>query len=627
MPQIVTITLKKVKLTKQVAKRGCKSANFIGAVDGRAFPPKYYESLRGKRMGFDIWKLTHALNWTCEVDVTDGGKNRITVTFSVHNSEGPVVDYGTITKTLKWPFTKEEEKKRIDRANGFTLEWSVAVRGEGNIIPTAPTNVTIPRQHRANPGRATITAPPRLERLEICPVQPVPPYNRDEYPQRPPFPIGIQAEENDPAKEPPTITHTSPMNIIHNPAVIPILRPALPARAHGGGDRTIPVPESELLNADNAAVFEYTWYKPASLAFTANDPRLEWSITPPENADFFPRNAKYGTSVKVHGKRQGEVTLHVCYKPPGRPEVRDFAVVRAMVYPIRKVKCRINRLWANNPTGGAAIRPRANAASLFRILNTTNRLLRQIGVELVLDDNPTKTLATVRVKKPGNVVVPGMFELQVAAGLTRNVGGTPPDADLCPERQAAALNCRPNVLNINVIRSFDGGGTRGLCVFGPAHPGGVTFQDIGKPSTSWKRHSGVDYVPPPNRPLPPGPKRINLLSADDIFTRIETLTQTANPAYSVTPASAPNFAILLASTSNPGTDAGRLEYAQVLTHEIGHLFNLKHREKNPASATDGDGLDWPRENVMYWADDERSLNLDIIQAKCARASSMLTTAE
>ena len=61
---------------------------------------------------------------------------------------------------------------------------------------------------------------------------------------------------------------------------------------------------------------------------------------------------------------------------------------------------------------------------------------------------------------------------------------------------------------------------------------------------------------------------------------------------------------------DPGGPAGRIYWAKVLVHEVGHVMGLRHRERTDV----GDGIEEPRtQNIMYTTTPDGATDLDLLQ--------------
>ncbi|MEJ7712147.1 MAG: hypothetical protein WKF84_20375 [Pyrinomonadaceae bacterium] len=375
---------------------------------------------------------------------------------------------------------------------------------------------------------------------------------------------------------------TSPINVIPNPSVIPILTVAT-------------------ATALTAARIEYTYYRPNTLAFVDNDARLEWSIVSVAGggaASFL--GPAQGLKVMVYGTAPGEVRLEMRFRGA------LFATYRALVMTVKQIPCRFNIL--NGPN--AASQPRSTPANVQDHLAITNRYLRQMGLELVLDINATvKDSATT-------TAVPGIFRIRVNKGTTFRV-----DSDVADVR-ATRLNFRPNVMNFAYIKSERRANVGGAATdfpasnIAPAAPGArPTITDSGTPSTSWLSPTGV---------LP------DAAAGAVTMTLISAIQRAAHPQL---------FAMFVADFADPTVIAGQQRYAKAIAHEFGHILNLGHRVEstNPANVTAAnpsgfaangifqDGLTYPpSENIMHFQGVQpSSQDFDIIQTRAAHQSPLV----
>jgi len=414
--------------------------------------------------------------------------------------------------------------------------------------------------------RGATAAPPSPEtpvryRLEICPVYTTP--SDDDLPPRPTWPAGIRGHNVTIGAV--FLNEGSSPNELLNPAVIPVL-------ASG---------ESP---ADRAARFSVTYYYPDTLRLRDNDPRLVWSSSvsqgSPQVRFVAPSGgtAALGLTALIHGTgtQEGEVKLDL------RFEGSLLASCRALVRRMRRIPVRVNIL---NATRGRS--PRTSPRQVLNHLAVANVIFRQIGLELVRDTNATRTDGATATQDRGRTI-DGVFRIRVSPGLTRNVDWSANSGYI----QSSAMNHRPNVVNINYIRSareITHRGARhrpiGICTDHPANRAGNSITDSGTPSTSWVSPSGV---------LPDaaaGTVRMNLAPA----------RQRPTPANVV--------AIWIRDFIDPD-DADA--WGRVISHEVGHALGLRHRGN---AGTGRDGVGHPdEENRMYAFEDTFGLDFDLIQA-------------
>jgi hypothetical protein len=287
----------------------------------------------------------------------------------------------------------------------------------------------------------TVSGTERVLRGELHPVTPTPTAG---LPPRPVMPAGTPPAAQFGAAI--AVTAASPINVMPNPAVIPILTAAT-------------------ATADSAARIRFSYIQPGTWAFAPHDPRLTWTVHTVAGApavSFLGPAA--GPEVLVYGTAPGEVRLEVRL---GDALVSTF---RALVDNVRQVPCRFNIL--RGTTAGA--RPRSTAADVQAHIHIANCCLRQLGIALAMDTNATVHHGAVAT------AIPGIFSINVANGVTRNTSGN----------TAVTRNRRAGVLNFAYIRS-DSGGNLGVGMFFPASGAGATISDNGTPSTSWISPSGV----------------------------------------------------------------------------------------------------------------------------------------
>lgn len=301
-------------------------------------------------------------------------------------------------------------------------------------------------------------------RVEVCPFRPC---LDDEAmaARKRPVPVGSPWRIAAPDGK---IAPDAPINVIANPAVIPII-PAV------------------RVDRNTAARIEVTYYHPASLAFTEDDRRLEWTATSANGGAvrFFDgaplREKGFGRSVMVYGVTEGEVTLEVRYVARGSS--RLVAKYRALVKPIGRVRYRANILFVRGDLlgNGTTVRaPATTAAHVGDHVAVANRLLRQAGIELVPDADATVTGGATPTTHRG------VFEVDVSdrPGLTRNL-----PLESC---ESSRLNARAGVVSIVYVHLPTKGETLGVATDFPASGhGSATITDAGSPSHSWRAPTGV----------------------------------------------------------------------------------------------------------------------------------------
>ncbi len=546
--------------------------SFIVSVDGARVgnPDTEHDAITGH------WINLPQPLWSREVDVTN--KPEIIIRFKGVERDvlwdddlGPEMVY-----RLKRPW-QEGPRQPYETAD-YILEWGVELLVAGSYNPHPPDTVFACRSNAGATVCNTVSGTELTARMEIHPVipmpsdAPVPVGGAVIFPPRPPFPAGTGPDTRNPNNGGlAAIVPGDPINIIYNPSVIPILSAPPPAAAPAAGAPPV-------ADATNAARIEYTWYRPASLAFTDNDPRLEWSVVSlAGGASVGFVGPAQGTKVLVYGKVAGEVRLEVRFRGA------LFAVYRALVRPMKRVTCRFNIL--NGPN--AASTPAATPADVLNHLAIANRFLRQIAFELVLDTNVTTTNNAKIV--PGT---PGIFRINVVVARTRNI----PHAFNAPSTQ---LNYRQNVVNFAYVRSCANHTIMGAATDYPANTAGATITDSGNPSPSWNT-PGSGVLPD----SAPGTLTMRLLAATAAV------------------AGKPNLVGMFISGDLGNAATNAMGYAHVIAHEFGHILNLMHRVDSAVGATYDDGLNHPPlENLMHFTTVPATRqDMDIIQARAAHST-------
>jgi hypothetical protein len=548
-------------------------------------------------------------------------------------------DLGTIQHTLRFPY---RQQSFMHGTGYYLLEWEVQLVVGGVFGRHPPDAVFATRQHTGSLTCTTVSGNSFPARMEMHPVRPVPiPPPAAVLPARPAFPGGAPPPELNEGNT--LVAVNSPVNIIPNPAVIPVLGP--PTAAPVGPHTDDVLDSANWANARNCARIEYTWYRPNTLSLTDNDARLEWRavpLPPPAGgpaagaAMFFDpatgisRATGRGRRVLVHGTAEGDVQLEV------RFQGALFATYRAIVRQVRRIPCRITILNGNTPNST----PRATPDDARNHLAVANRFLWQMALELTLDTDPARTHGATPT------TIPGIFRIRVSPGATRNVANT---------RAATIRNHRAGVMNFVYIHS-DAGGNLGAATDYPASTaaagvgaapvtaGRPVVNDAGTPSGSWARRTGVgigaDATADPvnttllaanQRPWPgPGPR-----------TLIAAMYLTDGNGGALVP------------VGNHATPARQREYANTMAHEFGHILNLGHRVEgvppppgSPAGTLSRDmtaadpvanlvegGIFWdgllhpPHQNVMQWWDPSAiAQDFDIVQARAAHLSPLVTGA-
>jgi hypothetical protein len=434
-PQDIQILFKEVLVKDDSDPFGSGEFRFIAEVDHKPVgdPDHEFDAIEGKTI------LLPPADWTSQkVDVR--GKSDVKISF-----KGIDVDVfwddelGSVTHTLRPPW-KQGIQRRATKYFILTYEVVLGVRGAFTHHP--PDAVFSARQAGGLVDAMTVSGHQRILRAEIHPVVPLPTAG---LPPRPVMPVGTPAAIT--YTTPTNITAASPINVIPNPAVIPILTAAS-------------------ASASTAAQIQLSYVQPGNWTFAGAD-TVEWKATTISGSPgiTFVGPAE-GRQVLVYGTGVGEVLLEA--------RLRDAVVAtyRALVDKVRQIPCRFNIL--NGATANA--RPRSTPADVQTHVAIANRFLRQIGLELVFDTNITTTNHAVAS------AIPGIFTISVANGVTRNTNGN----------TAVRLNHRAaaRILNFAYVRS-DASTNLGVAMFNPASNAGATITDRGTPSTSWISPTGV----------------------------------------------------------------------------------------------------------------------------------------
>jgi hypothetical protein len=546
-----------------------------------------------------------AANWTCTVNVRD--RRDIVVQFQAFDRDVAFDDnLRTVRHVLRSPYRQFQYRHRHE-TRYYVLDWDVELSVLGRFGRHAPNTVFATRSHAGSVTATTVSGGATVARMEISPVRPTPP---DAALPRRPTVVGAAAavppERNGAftdvtAGVPPVIL--IPDNIIPNPAVIPILSPPASASAP-----PLPAGSPPRADSDNAARIEFSYYRPNTLAFTDDDPRLEWgsrSLAGGAAVSFL--EPARGRKVMVYGTTAGEVLLEM------RFQGALFASYRALVLPIKQIRYRANIL--NGPN--VASQPRTSPQDVQNHIEVANRFLRQIGLQLVPDRDTTRRHGARSVAG-----FPGIFRIRVTANRTRNLG------TFAAYRRATRLNARPNVappngpiLNIAYVHSARtaSGPIRGAATDFPASGAGGSIFDtttgaapggaVPAPTTSWYRAPGHGSgVPPDTAPDPAG-------------TQMTLLPAHVRPG---APAVSNLFAFLMSdTTADPTTAAGMMLFGKTIAHELGHVLNLRHR--HAVAAGGPDGLGHPaRENVMAQSQAATvGQDFDIIQARAVQRSRLV----
>lgn len=349
-------------------------------------------------------------------------------------------DLGSLKHELKPPW-RQGRWTMLTRF--YVIEYEVVLGVAGKFTKQPAETVFSARQAGGKVTAMTVSAVERVLRGELHPVTPTPTTG---LPARPVMPAGTPAGTQYGVAL--ALTSNSPINVMPNPPVIPILTAAT-------------------ATVSTAARIRFSFVQPNTWNFTDNDPRLTWKVVPVAGSPAVSFVGKpEGREVLVYGTAPGEVCLEV--------RLKDALVstFRALVDSVRKVPCRFNIVRGR----AAAARPRSTPLDVIQHVEIANRILRQLGIELAMDTN-----ITVRDHAVWVVGAPGIFRIDnVANGLTRNTSGN----------TVVTLNRRTGVLNFAYIVS-DAGGNLGVGMFFPASGAGANISDSGTPSTSWIVPSGV----------------------------------------------------------------------------------------------------------------------------------------
>ncbi len=579
---------------------------FIASVDGQ--PVGDRNRIFGAGKG-DTITLPQPL-WSKELNVT--GRTQFRLLFRGIDQDGFLNgdddDVGTVDRLVKVPF--HQEINAFGQTAFFRLIYDIEVPVEGQFGRHPPNDIVAARVIPGGLDVTTVATTKFLVRAEAHSVVPVPPAPGS--PVRPPVPAGVTEDKtNEVAK---TITPASPINLLPNPAVIPILTPA---------QQALPVAQQK----DLCARIELTYFRPNTMSFTANDPRLKWTARPLAggSVNFLdappgtPAGTAVGAKIFVVGVAAGEVLLEC------RLAREILAVYRALVRPLRQIPCRCNIIDGINPAaGGPLIRPLSSPADIASHLQVANIFLRQMALELVLDTNVT--IANKHGLTVTATPTAGIFRVRAPIGRTRNA--STPSTDLVTQ-----VNFRANVFNFAYIIS-DPAGNLGAgnhfpnSTTAPPAPNAraVVTENAKTPTSSWIKPCGV---------TPDGAAGNTTL----VLIR-RRLPQAGLFSMYVTDGNAAG------TPPVAGSNASALTYGGTIAHEFGHCLNLGHRVEgtnntSPTPGVDGpagtpaaqlnaggiffDGvLHPPHENVMHWiAPSTIAHDFDILQAIGARSSPLV----
>jgi hypothetical protein len=538
----VRVAFTRVTVVQEADWIGSGDYYFVATIDGRAVGTRSVVlTEHGRTFQFP------QPQWSAEIDVAK--KTSMQVKFECKDSDSFFDDdLGSVTYVLRSPWRQLNYRSR---SRYFTVEWEVKLLIDSSYAFHPPHTIFAARQHDGAVNYTTVSGGTGRLRAEIHPVSPVPAVP----PRRPSMPKATAAPWTRAA--PAQITARSPLNIIINPAYIPIL-------SNGEADGT------------TAAVLELSYYQPGTLNFTDHDERLLWTAIPvTSGAAVAFVGPSSGRKVLVYGTAPGEITLEV------RMRGAVLTTYRALVGKIKQIKCRFNIL-----NGPPKRRPVSKPTHIQSHLAVANRLLRQAGIELVLDEDTT----TRDGARP--TAVPGIFTIAVKEELTANL-----PSNTRRLSASARLNYRPGVLNFAYVHLYKSGA--GVAVEYPTSTAGLEIIDSGTPSSSWNVPSGV----PPDDAAAPLTMH---LSGDN---------QTAgHPGL---------YAMVITDNrSEPGSPEDQALMGHTLAHEAGHVLNLNHRGD---PGLHNDGIDFPaEENLMHWNPDaEVAQDLDILQVRAMHSSPLV----
>ncbi len=346
MPNHVKVTFKRVHVTK-AGKRGHGIWNFVATVDGTQLHPSDTLLVTDYESTMDL----PSNEWSRVVDVS--AKNQFTAEFKVRDNFDNS-DIGSVQVQLSAPYAQFEVTRKT--AN-FILEYSVELEVEGAYGQHPPSTIFATRASVGTPGASdfsTVSGSSFLARFEACDVRPTPPMV--DGTDRPNFPVSAPAAFlNQGAVS--RITADSPINVIPNPSVIPILTP-------------------REVTTENVARIELTYYRPKTVLRSEDDPLLTWSVVSLAGGGAVAfLGAAHGTKINVYGTAQGEVELQARFRNT------VVARYRALVLPLKEIRCRANIL--NGPKRDA--KPKVTTDNILAHVAAANRFLRQLGLSLVFD--------------------------------------------------------------------------------------------------------------------------------------------------------------------------------------------------------------------------------------------------
>jgi hypothetical protein len=533
--------------------------------------------------------------------------------------------------------TKMKKSKPVNHVSiAIKIEYEASDGSWGKVEPEA---VFACRTGSKGDSYVTVSGGDAI-RVEVCPIRPCPDDDKMVERKRPVLLGSGTAFRNYAGAG--WFAANAPLNVIPNPPVVPIIA-------------------SGAVTANNAARIEVTYYHPASLNFTDTDARLEWTAVSTDGGalafyDGAPGKTKgLGKKVMVYGVTEGEVTLEVRYKKDSFSTL--VTKYRVLVKRIGKVKYRANIVFASKDFLGEGKTTRIPTVLPVHVpdhIAVANRFLRQAGIELVPDDNTSRSDGATATLQAG------VFEVDVTTqpGLTRNVEDN---------SAASALNARNDVVNITYINAFEGAGTMGRASdFPDSRNGAGTITDSGTPSHAWNLPTGLypDAAATAQtiKIYHPGQKARSPLAAmliadfcgwyvedtradtvatalsdkarfllkdqnlrgeedfDEFNRRLVYYSRGKEKKWTRREWEDAHHEVLdpVGKTGPTGT-VGTLAFGQDIAHELGHILNLRHRNEEGS-----DEAKFPEKlNLMSYGGPFRSQCLDIIQARVMHLSPLV----
>jgi hypothetical protein len=360
----------------------------------------------------------------------------------------------------------------------------------------------------------------------------------------------------------------NPINSVRNPAGIVILD-----KNATGGDFAV--------NADTVSQVSLTAISPQDFQKTVkeDDPRLVWKILSTDRdgtpdgkaapAEFFTtaggKLANHGTLVKLYGLAGSDMRrIRVTVSIRGREGPNDWCdYYEAVVVEPRTYPYRVQLMQGGTSKSTFVDKPRSFQFNI----DAANRVLRQVGVTLVPDGAGVtkKTLpagvtaerATFKDAKGKAVEIPGIFivTFSKASEITA--------VDPAKEKTLVTVNSVPKVVNICCIVDSKDNAYIGNTPARPGHlPATETSIDL-----IYRIRVGLERgipIPPQQEDMKLFPE--NLIAGKDAW------------------------GIFLTNSI-----AGELKFYILLSHEVGHSMNLRHRVVGGGL----DGLHFPKKgNLM-----------------------------